>query len=427
MRTPKASIAAVAALVSVLFSCDSTVGLDPTRPTFTELLVPGACIVEDNLSQVDLSVMLLDVSNQSIQPDALLAREFQPVGELLSINNFEFSRPATAGQDFPEDAFVEGEAEPAQKGVAVNPISLEFKWTGGIERKDDSKLVVLAMDHSGSLAGQDPRTLLFDISRASDRSGEGSDQRIVFFQQLVADLEEREKESDENFFMSLISFNGSFANVREEYATPTLNKDIIRDGLTALSRDEEGLTPLADGLKAALERVITAGGNEDLNPIVVLFTDGVERAADGSSGGDTSTSSLYDGGDGTAGMIRRYSELNIPVIVLHLQSAVNSGFERGRDRALMDLACQTGGEYIFLERADEFTKSDSLSIVVKNRISGIWRLRTETTLGQAAFGSDNYLLSTEVSATLSGREESARVARSETNLDYEDSRLWFYK
>ncbi len=124
------------------------------------------------------------------------------------------------------------------------------------------------------------------VARASDRQGDHTDLRIAFFQQLVTDLEAREEESDDDLFISLISFNGNFANVRPEYATSTLNKDIIRAGLTELARDEEGLRPLADSLRAALERVIFAAGNLDLNPIVILFTDAVERAADRSFGGE---------------------------------------------------------------------------------------------------------------------------------------------
>ncbi len=373
-------------------------GPDEPGGAVDSLLVPAACNAGDEL---ELTVAIErrghGLSAESRVGDARL-------GERLGHADFRVSEAL---------AEVDGETG----AVGVEPVGLEYQWTGGEARKRDDLLVVLAMDHSGSLVGQDPRTLDIDLVRASDRR----DERITFFQQLVGDLDEAEVADGAQVFLSLISFNGSFANVDPSYASPTLNRDVIREGLELHSRAEEGLTPLADGMKAALDRILLASGNEDLRPVLVLFTDGVEVAADGSAGGDTSTASLW-GEDGDVGMVRRYEDAGVPVIVVHLQSAVNAGFARGRDPDLVDLACRTGGDYFFVERAEEFTQSPSLLRVIRDRIFGAWKLRVSAP--EAPEGQP-WLLSGQLSLEVGGASVEGRFEASESNIDHEDGRLWF--
>ena len=43
MRMKNVCLSGLVTLAALLSACDSTVGLDPTRPTFTKVLVPGVC------------------------------------------------------------------------------------------------------------------------------------------------------------------------------------------------------------------------------------------------------------------------------------------------------------------------------------------------------------------------------------------------
>lgn len=264
MRRMNRILAAAAVAAGGLAGCDSTVGLDPTRPTFTRLLVPGACEVSDDLQMIDISVMMLD-GTTALLPDDRLQREFQPVSELLSHEDFAFARTADSTLDVPEVGIALGENSGMQQGVDLRTLSLQFEYSGGEERQQDRRLVVLLMDHSGSLIGEDPFTQMINTANATDRE----DQRIAFFQQLVNNL-------PREYLVSLVSFKGSFVNITEQFSTPQPNRENIADGIGELQFDEGGLTPLADALDQSLTRIIDSEGNRDLNPVVILFTDGVE-------------------------------------------------------------------------------------------------------------------------------------------------------
>ncbi len=413
MRTRMALLAMVAGLAA----CDSTVGLDVTRPTFTKLLAPGACKVVDQnvvpLSQLELSVMLLD-GKSGILPENRLQQETRAVYDLLTDNlqaSFRFARPADAQVDVAEPAFAEGEMSGTTQGVDLGLLDLNYNYTGGFLRRNDNLLVVLALDHSGSLIGQDPRTQMVDISRGSDTR----DERITYFQQLVNDF-------PESAFLSVTRFNGSLAGegVTQDCSPPTLNRDVIGTCLSQLSRGEDGFTPLADALDVALTRVIES--NTDLNPVVVMFTDGTEE-------GDTSTKTL-------AQVQQRYVDQRlanglepVPVIILHLDQRANSPYPRGRSAELQDFACATGGEYIFIERAAQFTQEEAsnLQTIVSNRVHGTWRLAVETTLARPQFPADNYFVSTELTVTLGGKSRSVALTRKREGSDFNDTRLWFKK
>lgn len=398
-------------IVAGFYGCDSTVGLDVTRPTFTKLIAPGACKVREEgvvaLQEIDLSLLLLD-GTDAILPDDRLKRETRPVFDLLTDNleqSFRFARPANAMVDVAQPAFAQ-DSEGTIRGVGLQPRSLQFLPTGGASRSDDDLLIVFALDHSGSLIGLDPRPPGgVDLARGSDPK----DERITFFTQAIEDF-------PENAFMSVVSFAGDFANVTADCSTPTLNRDQIRTCLTDLQRGENGFTPLADALDKSLRQVIR--GNDDLNPVIVLFTDGTEDE------GDVSVKSLGD-------VKRDLVEAEVPVVVIHLKP-LNPDFpEEVRDRSAeyQDLACETGGEYLFVERAEQLSdeRTSSLQAIVTNRVSGVWRLRTETTLAQDAFPPEAYLLSTEVTVTLTGKSRSFALTRKQDVSEFNDTRLWFKK
>ncbi|MCA9546730.1 MAG: hypothetical protein KC613_20130, partial [Myxococcales bacterium] len=100
-----------------------------------------------------------------------------------------------------------------------------------------------------------------------------------------------------------------------------------------------------------------------------------------------------------------------------------SPLERGRSAKLQDLACLTGGEYIFLENASQFTGGvRDLVEIVRNRIRGVWRLRVRTDMPMLNAG--NYLLSTVLTATVG---ESQHADTMEKLPGSDDTRLWFQK
>jgi len=412
------------AVLAILFSgCDSTVGLDPTNPTFTKVLVPGVCPVSPDLSQLGLSVLLLD-GTSSLVPDSRIAQTTGVVGDLLSIDSFRFNKaPQDLQTGFPDPAVVvRDNGMPDKDGVSLGPVKLDFQYPGSIDRKDDNKLVVLVMDHSGSLSGLDPATGQPDNTLRTDYR----DERISFFDQLVSSL-------PRNYFVSLVKMNDRSGNITSCDAAaacgmpervcsdPTRNRDPINCGLRSLQFNEQGLTPLDVTLKQVMTSIIKE--NTDLNPVVVVFTDGVE---DGDPSGDIL-------GAGGAGEV--YQEgINgqpVPLIFVHLGAPRTSRFftePSGRNQQFQDLACRTGGDYIFLEDAAEFLENSDLQPAVVNRIEGVWRLTAETSLGYPKFDSGGYLLSTSMTVTLGGKERTRALQRTEESSGAgEDTRLWVKK
>lgn len=375
------------------------VALDPTRPILTRMVAAGACAVSDDLQMVDMSVLLLD-GQYPLLPDDFIAREVRPVAELLTPDRFTFVQLDSRPSGFEEPGFVERVGSDEAFPVYLQAEAVNFHYVGGVERKDKDKLVVFAIDHSGSLVGADPQNGEVEVSRASDPA----DGRIAFARQLLGSL-------PESWFASLVWFN-DLPTVTPEYANPTRDREVISGGLTQLQTQEAGRTALADAIDQAYTRVISAGDNADLNPVIVLITDGVEE-------GDVSTRTLAEA---KAKLLAHKPP--VPVIVLHVQPSEGSGLPRGRSPELVDLACETGGEYIFLERAEEFMDSTAnLAWMVRERLTGIWRVTTWTSM--KALDSGAYLLSTEMEITLGLNDRSVRLAAARDGIEFHDTRLWF--
>ena len=416
MRIRKSFIggAGIAALLAL--SCDSTIGLDPSQTSFTNLVVPGACRASDNLSRVDFSVMLLG-GTEALLPDSDIARE--PVTGLLDLDGFQFRLTQDDRDGSIESRSVVIECDlcgpgslgnTTKRGVGLRATDFTFAYSGGEDRRAKKKLVVLMLDHSASLVGVDP---LDDRNVKPGRGSDRDDQRISFFLQLVGNL-------PGDHYVSLVSFNGDFANISDQYSTPTVNRDVIREGLEGLNFNEGGKTPLARALDDAYERIIEPN-YQDLNPVVVLFTDGTELQDD--SGVLDEVKAKY-----VAGPVGQ----SVPIVVMHLQQTAAAeedfGYERGRSAAYQRLACDSGGEYLFLERASEFTESTTLQSVVRNRLAGVWRLATETTLSTPEFSDTGYLMSTELTVTLGVKSRSFSMSRERQSDDvFNDTRIWLYK
>jgi hypothetical protein len=417
------------AAVLLLAGCDSTVGLDSQRLSFSRVLVPGACKApgSDDLSNVEMSVMLLD-EDSALLPDDRISGESGRVGDLLTFDDFRFVENPVGtdpGELMGKPGLAENDAETEGQDrvrlpVGLQPDNLKFLWSGGEERRDDNRLVVLLMDQSGSLIGLDPITSMVDTNRASDIR----DQRIVFFKDFVSEL-------PDNDYVSLVPFNGEFVVTAD--SAPTKNRDVILEGLDQLDINQpSGGTPLARALDASLTSIIDFAGNADLNPVVVLFTDGTE-SGDTSPEGTTLDTVTEKFANHTRTVDGERVPAPIPVIVVHLQVPASAAvaplsWPRGHDAKYADLACRTGGEYIFLRDAGEFTANGNLPTILRNRVVGTWRLNVQSGLGQGEFTPGGYLLTSELSVTLGGNTASAPMALSrDVNAQTQDTRLWFYK
>jgi hypothetical protein len=378
---------------AALDGIDSTVGLDTTRSQFTNLLVPGACPVGDDLGFVDVSAILLNGPESSLTPTSTLRDQPGVLGDNLTPENFDYSH-APSGNGLEKVGYIDPDRIPA----ALLPEGLEYLFPGGEAAQTKDRLVVFLMDSSGSLIGEGPRGGGVDVANASDRN----DERITFFSQLLRSLP---SPSDN---VSLIWFN-DLPTIRVEYAAPTRNREIIEQGLNdEVQFAERGQTQTAAALEAALNTVILA--NSSLNPMVILFTDGVEDE---------------DALDLTA-VTERYmtaADQPVPVIVLDLQPRAGSALAQGRDPKLLELACKTGGEYIYLPNAQQFTESRNLLSMVRSRLRGVWRVRTRTDMNALPAGQD-YFLSTVLTASVGASQNSFPM---ENVPGLEDTRLWFYK
>lgn len=424
-------IVGLISLAIALTGCSGDEGfLNPTQLTLTKLSVPGVCPVSDNLTQVGLSVMLLD-GRSALVPDSRIARETGVLGELLSSQNFSFSK---APQD--EDAqinspvvVVRDNGASDKRGITFAPAGLEFAYPGSEARKNQNKLVVLVMDHSGSLSGIDPIVGRPDSTLRTDYR----DERISFFDQLVGGL-------PSDYFVSLVKMNDRGANITQCAAAeacgipervcsnPTKNRDSVKCGLRSLQFNEQGLTPMNETLKRAMESIIRLNAdpsrtNDPLNPVVVVFSDGTE---DGDPSGDLFAE------DGAGPLYQQgVNGQPVPIIFVHLGAPRTSRFYEqpsGRSRDFQRLACATGGEYFFLEDPAEFLNNGDLKTIVLNRIEGIWRLLSDTSLSYEPFESGGYLMSTSVTVSLAGEERTRALQQNvESGGAVKDSRVWMVK
>jgi Mg-chelatase subunit ChlD len=427
MRMRKSFLGGVVFAALLGLSCDSTVGLDPSQTSFTNLVVPGACKASDNLSRVEFSVMLLG-GTEALLPDSDIARE--PVTDLLDLNGFQFrltqdDRGTIEQTSVVVDCDLCGPSSlgtMTKQGVGLRVTDFNFHYSGGEDRRGKRKLIIFMLDHSGSLVGVNP---MDDTDVKPGRGSDRDDQRISFFLQLVGNL-------PADHYMSLVSFNGDFANISDQYSTPTVNRDVIREGLEKLNFNEAGKTPLARALDDVYERIIVPN-YEDLNPVVVLFTDGAEARDDSGNLGDAMAKYASGPASAANGQPSAAAGQQVPIVVMHLQQTgaaeQDFGYPRGRSIDYQDLACKSGGEYLFLERASEFTESTTLQSVVRNRLAGVWRLSTETTLSNPDFEAESgFLMSTELTVTLGVKSRSFSMSRERQSDDvFNDTRIWLYK
>lgn len=417
------------------WGCDSSVFLDTSRPSFSKVVVAGACAEPgvDNLSIVNLSVLILGsgrVGPEGVLPDQRLAGRQDTIGNILVANNFSFALPEVESLPDVEGATrgfaqLDGEAGQgtAPQAVDLQARSVRFEFNGGEERRNEERLVVLLLDNSGSLEGLDVRTGEANRALASDPD----DRHITFFRSLI----ESPRFPGKSWF-SLVSFQQSLVKISPEFSSPTMNKDVIsnkdtldpehEDGLGAVEKDQSGQTPLARGLIESYLEIVNAGSTSDLNPIVVLFTDGVEE-------GDSSSQTLEEAKQ----LYVNHAAGPVPIIILHLNppATVPDSWQRGRSKEFYDLACATGGEYIFIERAEEFQNITELEAIVRNRVVGSWKVEVTTTLdNDAKFPPANpFLISTELQLDLNGvtRSTGLYLSRDPSGDSIRDSRLWLYK
>ena len=413
-------------------NCDNTVALDTTLPQLTDVYVSGVCPAGEGggVDKLNLSVVLLNQGNLGNESDNLLPtsrvkKERRNVGEIFedtSIDNLvSFNRPARADQDAPNtttNSYIqEADASGPGKGVALKPRQLVFEYTGGSSDDSRDHLVLLVLDQSGSLVGKIPN-MPPDPNQATDFTN----QRITFFKQFIQNL-------PKEYALSLITFNDRFTDYLSKgevtsdpnsTSQPLLNRDIIEDRLDSLTSamEREGGTPLKEAIKDTVAFV-----NEyknDYRISVILFTDGIGEL------GDTSPSQDVD-------LFAKASELamsNVPVHVLDLQppATVDPQF-RGRSIDLSDVACATGGDYIFVKNSNEFTNSKRLSPILQNRIVGRWILKTDTDLNdnQLVPPDEDYLLSTDLKVNVGSVSVVDSLTLSSANNGTSDNRIWFYK
>jgi hypothetical protein len=435
-------LAAIAA-----FGCDNTVALDTTLPSLTEVYVSNVCPTSDD-GDLELSVVLLSASNnpnksKNLFPDSRVQKSRSDVIDLIGTDKFKFS--------FNLPSVAEGEIGSTQKNAYVtvdgqsndhrelglSDPNVNFDYVDGVENQSASPYMILLMDQSSSIIGQEIDSI--DLTKATD----ANDQRLAFFKQLIDNM-------PTSYYASIISYKGDFDDATQEdnevkgpiSLNPNKTYETVLSeqgqkaevsGAALLNKRLESFelkatlelgTPRIRALKSGLELAKNAINNpprdasQGLRPVVVLFTDGVE-------GGDTSGAS-----ESIADIAAQYAEQNIPVHVVHLQPPPTvDATLRGRDAELAALACQTRGDYLFVPKASTFSESKTLRPILSNRLDGRWVLDVQSTFGNdMAFepGLD-YFLSTALQVTLGEETRTYSVSNSEDRDPSKDQRLWMSK
>jgi Mg-chelatase subunit ChlD len=348
----------------------------------TALTVANACFVPQDDNRIELRLTLGDEGGASI----------------TDLADPPMSFAAVEGRAFmgSEPIEIQAEADGAISGLEAAVESIEFV----ARPRPDDQLIVFALDNSGSLIGENAGGV--DISTGTDLR----DERIVFFRTLLTLLAPEA-------YVSIVSFQGQLPVFDPDYAVPTRNRDISAEGITQLERGATGPTPLARTLADLRPTLFDA--NDDLDPVLVLFTDGIEA---GDPGDDAERSDLR-------AQIMAYAAAEIPVVVLQLQPPPASGHPRGRDPRLVELACASGGAHFFIEEPAEFTDARSdLATQVRRVLDGSWRLRAQVDLSALAPG--GHFLSTTLTMQTDGDPVRQVLTQSPERV-FDDTRLWIQR
>lgn len=391
--------------LSTLFtmtSCDSTVWLDTTLPSLTGVYASGAC--RSDIDEVDISLVLLNTGDKkalNILPTTRVAKaQGQQIYELMgcetpwapsiectgqpksfSSNNFEF-RTSLEMQNLIDQnvisdgtSYVEAYGETPEGDlnytdkttVSLEPVRLEYQWASAIpeERQDRTPLLILLLDQSKSNIGLGD---LSNVRLASDSRY----QRHTFFSKMIESL-------DPEFAVSMISFAGGITTYNTDTGLyrPTLNRELIQEEFTRLSNStsHDEKTPLRLALFDAKRLIEQVKQEDSYDPVVVLYTDGVE-GEDNSPAGTPSIEEL------TAFFVTE----KVPVHTVQLRSRVDIDAidpeENERRRApitsLSKLACDTGGDFLYLRDAEQFSYNDTLEPMLRNRLYGRWSLKVKS-------------------------------------------------
>jgi hypothetical protein len=462
---------------------------DPTLPSYiSRVVVPGSVCPApnvDDLSSVKLSVIFESAEGFSATPDFIFQDSSTPpgifqdsnttLGEAMGTERLKFQiegNPGAGGvPSMSTDIFCDlepyGDPTPTScpvdgdicsQNTCLTPISLGVSsvkfWAPGYPSEGDQntrdaidakdKLVVIAMDNSASFAGIDGRKPASQQRQLMGGRSDSGDNRAVFAQDLANKL-------DPSDFVSVVKINSDIPNIinccpengpcstacsttelPKLCSQPTKNRSETQCSLDRISRlgGEVGTTPINKTLKDIYYSILLP--SSDLNPVVVLFTDGAEL--------DEEIQSLL-GPDGAIELYKNGYKNNaltasVPVIVLHLdqtplaalsEAEGGYGFRAGRDDRLLRLACETGGDYIFLKDADSITngRTGSLATKVRNLITGSWSVIVDTNLDEKEATSWN--VSTDLVLNIDQRGELvATMAKSQYAIGgVIDTRLWF--
>lgn len=417
-------------LVFTLVSCDSTVTIDTTLPSLTDVYVSSACLnQEDNV--VELSVSLInkasDEARSVLIPSDQIAKETKSVGELVTPSTFTLTRPANAEdiqQGFQENGFTQSNSGDFAD-IAMTPQSVQFQYVADDEKLDQKTLVIFLLDQSGSHIGEkllpDGNTE-FKPETASDLNHN----RFTLIKQVIRNM-------PSNYFVSLIDFKKDSSNYSiddpDSIVEPIANSDSnqktkIEEYFKKLSSSEQktGGTPLKQALVDTLDLIDLVKKNpsgQNTKFIVVLHTDGLET-------GDTSISDDANAYDTLDDLAYEFADRKTPLHVIHLQPSVliEDQSRRGPKSNLANLACLTTGDYFFVPKDTDLTKKDIEPHLI-SRMIGRWKLSLQA---QKVFSSElssdqGYYFSTDIQVELGGEVHNYEVANQSTK----DRRLWFYK
>lgn len=441
-------------------SCDSTIWLDTTLPSLTGVYLSGACQTGPN--ELDVSMVLVNSGQNTslnILPTTRVAKvKSKTVFELMKSKPSDFN---SASFDFnksdymtnlemlqqlePSDgvAFIEGEDGSDESGrpqpLSVETINLEYRWASKVldqlqlEKSEEIRSVsgdptVLAVRASNELAGVYKERvplliLLLDQSRSILGLGrslpedddfqmyatDSGSERLTFFSSLIKNLDDRFEVSMMWFSETLSTYNSDISNVYRPVTKE--NRQFLYDEINNLnmSGSFKSRTPLRQALTDA-KSLIENLDNDQYDPVVVVFTDGTEN-------GDNSSESALSHEE----LSQFFVERHVPVHTIQLRAKINPGRDPAEEEMrpvplweMSELACQTGGEFFYLENASQFTYNDALEPILRNRLTGRWSLKVNSGEFSGAvneLGTSGVKMSSSVEVTLAkqGKVYESRV------------------
>ena len=202
--------------------------------------------------------------------------------------------------------------------------------------------------------------------------------------------------------------------------------EIVKQAIDELGRNEQGGTPIWDGIAIAADDMRAVADLNDYRPSIIVFTDGYWNQEDPQTTRDDVYGPVTSFSDAVSAVASETQP--IPVFIVHLENVLALTKVLGRDPRLAELACVSGGAYYRV--TDPNAVKTPFENLFKHVTLGYYRLRIgyiQLRVEEKFPAGEDYAITANFAVSIGGRTESFALARGNIRGDPYDSRVFVTK